>query len=177
MLWPKITQSTGPLSTPKRRRGNNGDPVNLPNTLHANSYGTKAVQTIKTVNLERKQDHDMVWIYLSAFHPTTTENEVATLINECLGLNAGDQPKVVKLVPKGKGIATLNFVSFRVGVKEQYKDKALSCDSWPQNVRFRLFEDYRTKNVARIVRITPIETSSDLTPADFNPAQPTLVNE
>lgn len=177
MLWPKINHPTEPLSTPKRRRGNNGDPVYPPSTLYNNAYGTKAIQAIKTVNLDRKQDVDMVWIYLSAFHPSTTEKEVATLVTECLSLQACDQPAVIKLVPKGIDSSMLNFVSFKIGVKQQYEDKALCCDSWPQNVRFRLFEDRRTKNVPRIVQITSIVTSSDTAPIDSNPPQPILVDE
>ncbi|XP_053686338.1 uncharacterized protein LOC128746026 [Sabethes cyaneus] len=175
--WPNVTRSTGLQSTPKRRRGNSGNPVSPPSTMTVNTYGTKAAHTIRTVNLHRKQDEDMAWIYLSAFHPSTTEKEIASLVTECLALHAGDQPKVVKLVPTGKDPATLNFVSFKIGVNQQFKDKALCCETWPENVRFRLFEDYRTKNAARIVKISPKEISSRMPPVDSDHAHRIEVDE
>ncbi|XP_055527427.1 uncharacterized protein LOC129720039 [Wyeomyia smithii] len=167
--WPNVARSTGLQSTPKRRRGNSGNPVSPISLRNANSYGTKAVHTIRTVNLSRKLDEDIVWIYLSAFHPSTTENEIASLVTECLGLDAGEPPKVIKLVPMGKDPATLNFVSFKIGVKLRLKEKALCCETWPENVRFRLFEDNRTKNAARIVRISSKEISSGMQPTISEP--------
>ncbi|XP_053699363.1 uncharacterized protein LOC128746337 [Sabethes cyaneus] len=174
--WPNVTRSNGPQSTPKRRRGNSGNPVSPPSTLNANTYGTKAVHKFKSVNLDRKQSEDMTWIYLSSFHPSTTVKEIARLVTECLVLNAEEHPKVVKLIPMGKDPATLNFVSFKIGVKQQFKDKALRCETWPENIRFRLFEDYRTKNATRIVRISSKEVSPEMPQVDTVPVQPIEVD-
>lgn len=128
-------------STPKRRRTES-------TARPAKNRGTnKAMgESIKTVQL----NDDLLWIYLSAFDPTTTEQEVLEFVRNCLNLNSDQKPKVVKLVPKGRDISTMRFVSFKVGVSKELKDTALCADSWPDNIYFREFED-RTKNVARII--------------------------
>lgn len=105
-------------------------------------------ELVKTVPTKE----DLFWIYLSAFHPSTTEEEIVKLTRDCLNLAVNDGCKAIKLIPKGKNLADLNFVSFKVGVGYQFQDAALSCDSWPENVLFREFENLR-KNDRRIVRI------------------------
>lgn len=139
-------------NTPKRRRGENGATVSS-----KPSCGTKvSCSSIKMV----KTSKDLFWIHLSAFHPTTTEEEISGLVRECLQLDEDRKPKVIKLIPKGRDPATLNFISFKVGVGSELKQEALSCETWPQDVLFREFEDDRAKNVSRIIRVTPEETKS-----------------
>lgn len=94
-------------------------------------------------------------LHFSAFHPTTTEGDISSLVRECLTIGENQQMKVIKLVPKGRDPSTLNFVSFKVGLEEQLKNDALSRESWPQNVLFREFEDLHSKNMPAIVRISP----------------------
>ena len=60
---------------------------------------------------------------------------------------------MVKLVPKGIDLSTLRFVSFKIGVSYELKEIALTRDTWPENVFFREFEDNRTKNFTRVVRL------------------------
>lgn len=141
-------------NTPKRRRGENG--TTLVGTSKA-SCGTKVSCTsIKTV----KASNELFWIHLSAFHPTTTEDEISELVRDCLQLAEGNKPRVVKLIPKGRDLTTLNFISFKVGVDIGSKTEALSCETWPQDVLFREFVDNGSKNVARIIR-TSAETNKD----------------
>lgn len=70
-----------------------------------------------------------------------------------MGLSAEVEPKVVKLVPKDKDPATLNFVTFKVGMKLSLKTSALSKETWPENIYFREFEN-QPKNQRKIVRVT-----------------------
>lgn len=152
-LWPNKNRAITPISTFKRRRVNDGgDSLNIPQVK--GNLGTKAVGFIKTVQLDQRDDDDLFWIYLSAFHPRTHESQIASLVSECLYLT-GTQPKVVKLVPKGRDLNSLRFVAFKVGVSEQLREKALSSDSWPENISFREFEDNRSKNGPRIISLLP----------------------
>lgn len=131
-------------NTPKRAR------YDLEPPATSSTRGTKAMcDLVKTV----PTGDDRVWIYLSAFHPSTTEDEIIKLVQKCLNLETQHECKVTKLIPKGKNLADLNFVSFKVGINQTFRDASLSCDTWPENVLFREFEDYRRSD-RRIVRIS-----------------------
>lgn len=151
--WP-IPRSNVNVYTPKRFRNSNGNPVNVFNG--SNQTGTKSVIGIKTVRLERDQEDDLTWIYLSAFHPSTSESQIASLVSECLNMPENMSPKAIKLVPKGRDLNTLDFVSFKIGIHARFKEQALSCESWPENIRFRVFEDNRAKNGPKIVSLSSV---------------------
>lgn len=150
-LWPTRNRINTPFGSTKRRRINDEALTNVP--LVTSNFGTKSTGVIKTVQLNQRDDDNLLWIYLSAFHPNTSEGQIASLVSECLELL--NIPKVVKLVPKGKDPNSLQFVSFKVGVASQLKEKALACDTWPENIRFREFEDLRSKNGPKIVSLLP----------------------
>lgn len=160
--WPNVFRPNVNTNTPKRFRNNNGNSVNVING--SNQTGTKSAIGIRTVHLEKLPVDDPTWIYLSAFHPSTSESQIASLVTECLDMPSNISPKVIKLVPKGRDPTMLNFVSFKIGIHEQFKEKALSCESWPENIRFRIFEDNRAKNGPKIVCL-----SSALPHPDNNP--------
>lgn len=149
-LWPRKDRLNTPLSSSKRRRFDDGGSL----SVSTGTVGTKAAGVIKTVQFDQRDDNNLLWIYLSAFHPTTSESQIASLVSECLDL-ASVTPKVVKLVPKGRDVNSLQFVSFKVGIAENFREKALSSDSWPENIRFREFEDHQSKNGPRIVSLLP----------------------
>ncbi|XP_055621755.1 uncharacterized protein LOC129765446 [Toxorhynchites rutilus septentrionalis] len=135
--WVNAKRSAMESNTPKRRRGDTGSPISSP-TMPTRTCGTKP---------------------MSAFDPQTTEAEIASLVRECLDLGSCTEPKVIKLVPKGKELSAMNFVSFKIGISSKLRCSALSRDSWPENVIFREFED-RSKNqlrITRINRILPVE--------------------
>lgn len=143
-----------PVNTPKRRRVENLNPIGI-----TSNRGTKAATgCIQTIPMR----DELFWIYLSAFHPNTSEDDVRALVRECLDLSTDANPRVVKLVPKGKDSSTLRFVSFKIGVALELKDKALSSDTWPENVYFREFENYRSKNVTQIVGININTNEADM---------------
>lgn len=151
-MWPNKNRLNTPHSAVKRRRVNDGDSVSIPKA--PGNVGTKALGVIKTVQLDQRDDENLLWLYLSAFNPKTSESQIASFVKECLDMTE-IQPKVVKLVPKGTDLNSLRFVSFKVGLGEQFREKALASESWPENIRFREFEDYRSKNGPRIVSLLP----------------------
>lgn len=80
------------------------------------------------------------WLYISRIRPDVTVDAVADLVKANLQMNVN--PHVVKLVPKGKEIDTLSFVSFKIGLDPTLKDKALDPSTWQEGLVFREFEDY-----------------------------------
>lgn len=115
----------------------------------SNMRGSKTVSNlVKTV----APPEELLWIYLSAFHPSTSEDDIANLVKECIDLGSDTEPKVVKLVPKDKDPGTLTYVTFKVGISKTLKEIALSKDTWPENIFFREFENYLNNN-RRVIRI------------------------
>lgn len=142
-------------NTPKRRREDSVNPVEPTRNL-SSTRGTKlTIGTVKTVPL----NNNLFWINLSAFHPNTSEDEITALVQDCLSLNPETKPKVIKLVPRGKDLTTLRYVSFKVGVSRDSKTVALSSDSWPENVLFReMTRSLLLVHKVKLLNVTSIDT-------------------
>lgn len=140
-------------NTPKRIHDDG--PMNQPNAKPCNIRGTKTASELQTV----VPPADLLWIYLSAFHPSTSENDIVNLVRECMDMGTDAQPKVVRLVPKDKDPATLSYVTFKVGVSKALKEIALSMDTWPDNIFFREFDNSLNSN-RRVLRITASNSQS-----------------
>ena len=74
-----------------------------------------------------RKTSDLFWLYLSGFAPEATIEQVADLVKQ--NLSTDETVDVTKLVPKGKNLDELTFVSFKVGVGPQHKDAALSAET------------------------------------------------
>lgn len=145
---PRFDRSNPLTRTPKRQR------TSIDVEAKPVCRGTKpSIGSVKTVGM----NEDLLWIYLSAFHPSTSDDDIASLVTECLSLEPNEAPKVVKLLPRGRDPSTLSYISFKVGVIKNKRDSALSCDSWPEGVQFREFDDSRSIKVTSITRPTPME--------------------
>ena len=84
------------------------------------------------------------WLYLSRLNPLISDDDVKTIVSRCLNL---DGPiDVVRLVPRGKDISTLSFVSFKIGLDPERRDDALNPSSWPAGLLFREFIN-QSKNI------------------------------
>lgn len=93
------------------------------------------------------------WLYLSNIQPNVADEQVRTMVNECLGT---DNLKLVKLIPRDRDQRTLTFISFKVGISSDLKDKAMSVDTWPLGIRFREFEDHSLPRVGFWRPTTPV---------------------
>ena len=80
------------------------------------------------------------WLYLSGLNPLITDSDVQKVVAKCLCTS--DVAEVVRLVPKGKEIANMTFVSYKVGLDPILQDLALDSKSWPVGIRFREFVDF-----------------------------------
>lgn len=57
-------------------------------------------------------------------------------------LGVEDDPKVIKLVPKGRDIESLSFIALKIGLDPSLADRALDPDNWPAGLLFREFFVY-----------------------------------
>lgn len=82
----------------------------------------------------------LFWLYLSGLHPQVSVEDIQKVVKSCLTVS--DAVTVVKLVPKGKDLSRVTFISFKIGLSLDLKDTALLPETWPKGIRFREFEDY-----------------------------------
>lgn len=79
------------------------------------------------------------WVYITKISPDVSESDVLDLAKERLRT---EDVVVKSLVPRGKPLSTLSFVSFKVGVRKDLKSKAMDPATWPQGIQFREFVDH-----------------------------------
>ena len=80
------------------------------------------------------------WIYLSRISRDVSADQIVALANNRLGTSNAE---AIRLVAKGRDISTLSFISFKVSVDADLKDKALSPSTWPSGILYREFNDDR----------------------------------
>lgn len=101
--------------------------------------GTKDIDPSVMIPLaERKTNESKFWVYLTGFSSNATEDDIRGLVQR--NLNTSETVDVRKLVPKGKNLEELSFVSFKVGVGLQLKDSALLTSTWQKGIIFREFD-------------------------------------
>lgn len=78
------------------------------------------------------------WMYFTRIASFTTENDICNLVRESLHYDG--YISVRKLVPPWKDAATMDYVSFKVGIsKKKFKHMAMDSVTWPKGLRFREF--------------------------------------
>lgn len=92
------------------------------------------------------------WLYLTNIAPSVSDDVVDRLVKQQLG---SDDVIIRKLVKRDRVLSTATFISFKVGMSLQLRDKALSPSTWPQGVGFREFEDYGAPVEPEIFRVAP----------------------
>lgn len=85
-----------------------------------------------------KRDDPKFWVYLSRISPDVTAEQVISMVKSRL---ATEDVVAFRLVPKDRDISTLSFVSFKVGMKQELRAKALTASTWPTGIYFREFEE------------------------------------
>ena len=83
---------------------------------------------------------EQFWLYMTGLNPLITDTDVQKIVSRCL--NISDGAEVARLVPKGKDVSTLTFVSYKIGLDPALKELALEPSSWPVGIRLREFIDY-----------------------------------
>lgn len=86
------------------------------------------------------------WLYLSGFQPQISPDDVQKIVTRCLDLSSPCD--VIRLVPKGKDVSTMSFVSFKIGLDPALQERALLASTWLSGLVFREFVD-QSKNSRR----------------------------
>lgn len=129
--WPRLGT--------KRRREDRPN-INVPITK-----GTKSIHIsdLSVPSITATAPPEKFWLYLSRLNPLITDKDVLNIVSRCLCTT--DHVDVVRLVPKGKDVTGMTFVSFKIGLDPCVKDLALDPSSWPDGLQFREFVNL-TKN-------------------------------
>lgn len=159
--WRFVRRNRSSSIAAKRLKGADGDAIPTDPKLQSSKGTRAATGSIQTVNVNNEP---LVWVYLSAFHPSTSNEQIAALTRECIGLSDKDVVKVTKLVSKDADLKNMSYVTFKVGVEMRFKTTALSSESWPDNVSFREFVNNGSRNIPNIVNL-PGNTTNESTAA------------
>lgn len=122
--------------TPKRDRDEDQTPM-LEQPAKIFRGTAHPANNLLTVPAVRRDDK--FWVYLTKISPDVNERDVQQLVKECL---LTDDVETKILVPKGRPLSTLTFVSFKVGVGHDLKSKAMDPSTWPPEIEFREFVEY-----------------------------------
>lgn len=168
-LIKSIAENLLSTPTPKRRAKrprviSPTDTPKLPNLQNKLVGGTRLVENFPKAVETIPKPADKFWIYLSRIASYVTEDEIKALVEECL---PDSKPVVRKLVKKDADLKSLAFISFKVGIDEQFCDRALDPAIWPTGIFFRAFEERRvvkdfwgpkTQKIPRTVSPNPTQT-------------------
>lgn len=132
--------------------------VDEPSDHDKASVGTKEIAPDESVPLAAKRKEDKFWLYLSGFDPQATESQIAKLVKT--NLKDDRSVDVAKLVPKGRTLVELTFVSFKVGLDPELKETALAASSWQKGITFREFDFRHTSRQTFRIEPSPGETPS-----------------
>lgn len=148
--WPTLDQ----------RRGTKRPRVNESASESCHVGSKKPQENVVSVPICKTEDDQRFWLYLSKICPDVTVEAVCAMTKA--NLNIDNDPSVVKLVPKGRTIDSLSFVSFKIGLDPSLKQKALDPETWPEGLLFREFEDYGSSKFRQ-----PMRTNLQATPLLF----------
>lgn len=93
------------------------------------------VVSVPTYSVSKK-----FWLYLSRIQPDVSDEAVLNMVKS--NMNLTENPDVIRLVPKGKDVSSLTFISFKIGLDPTMQSLALDPTTWPEGIMFRRFEDY-----------------------------------
>lgn len=120
-------------NSPKRTRDDDvPEPVEQPTKIFRGT-GPSANNAVRG---SAGNSDDKFWLYLTKISPDVSESDVQSLAMECLQTN---EIVVKSLIPRGRPLSMLSFVSFKVGVKKDLKSMAMNPATWPQGIEFREF--------------------------------------
>lgn len=153
-VWPRVSA---------KRRRDDYDQTIRPTA----NKGTKAMnfEDLSVPFITPAAPTPVFWLYLSGFQPKITDEDVKQIVSRCLDSN--ESMNVIRLVPKGKDVSNMTFVSFKIGLDPTLKAQALNAENWPNGLMFREFMDI-PKNLTRRMYTTSREFP--LVPPQDSPA-------
>lgn len=116
------------------------DQTNRPVRVDPTTLATGSAASPSLGMIVAQQPKPKFWLYLSRVAPTVTTEQIKALAANRLNTTDID---VYSLVGRDTDRRRLNFISFRIGMNEQLKEKAVSLTTWPAGLLVREFEQRR----------------------------------
>lgn len=80
-------------------------------------------------------------LFLTNVDRRATEEDLNHLVCECLDITDRKTIRIRKLIPKGRSIDELDFISVKVMMNVKLKELAMAPSTWPVGIRYREFEN------------------------------------
>lgn len=132
-VWPRLGM--------KRRREDRMIDVDAPVASGTKAIDLSDLSDLSVPSIVQPVMPEKFWLYISGLNPQITDNDIQLVVSRCLKIS--DPATVVRLVPKGKDVSNITFVSYKVGLDPGLKESALDPASWPFGMRFREFVELR----------------------------------
>lgn len=98
--------------------------------------GSGPVASVELKSVETRKD-----IVASQLHTSTTEEKLCSYLKEVHSLDTSSSDIRCKiLLPNGKNIDDLDWISFKISVVESMYEKVMVSENWPKGVTVRDFE-------------------------------------
>lgn len=107
------------------------------------SSSTSSNNAVTGTNLESttlKVIDAPLYFHVSRFSTETSETELESWISDKLDLSSEQHVKCTKLVPRGRELSSLEFISFMVAIPSGLELKVMDASIWPTNITVRPFE-------------------------------------
>lgn len=82
----------------------------------------------------------LTYIYLSRFQSSTSEDDIIKYVTSCSDSVNGELLECRKLIPRGKTLDELRFISFKLSVAITDYDRMVNPEFWPKGVAVREFQ-------------------------------------
>lgn len=108
---------------------------------------SRSISPLSSTRLSKNQETGPRYIsdsplqlHVSNISNDVTEEEVLQMVTDAIGVE--EVLSIECLVPKWKDRSTLDFISFKVKIDENYRRVALKRSNWPKEVRCREFIEF-----------------------------------
>ena len=134
-LKPSGSKQTTPLSSTNRARHSGQESGTLNEPTAPNSSNVRLIDKLVVVPPRS-------WIFLSRLSPPTTTDDVQASVSDCLCTN---DLKVIPLVRKNSQQEP-EYISFKIGIPWNLREKALDQSTWPSFLTVREFDNHSNRN-------------------------------
>lgn len=128
--------------------------------------GTASGISVKTVPEPERR----LWLYLSRLSPDTVDEQVSDMVCQCLDIS---DVTVRRLLSKDRDIASVTFLSYKVGIPLSLRKRALDPSTWPNGLLFREFIEKPRPSSAPLNTISLHARDSVSSPACLLAGHPT----
>lgn len=138
-----VSEDCIPIGAKRFRSGKPSTPSNNVTSFTWPKSSTSSTPAVIGTNLESttlKVIEAPMYFHVSRFSTDTSETELESWISSKLNVTPEQYVKCTKLVPKGRELDTLEFISFKVAIPSGLEKQVMDASIWPSNITVRPFE-------------------------------------